>query len=87
MDAATYDRLVDAILASATLDPRGLPIRVDQPGFSGTDAFFEAQGRFHIFRTCNTWVGAMLRQAGLPFGTWTPLPLSVRIAQARLTGN
>lgn len=87
MDAATYDRLVDAILASATLDPRGLPIRVDHPGFSGTDAFFEAQGRFHIFRTCNTWVGAMLRQAGLPFGAWTPLPLSVRIAQARLTGN
>lgn len=80
MDTATYDRLVDAILATAARDAGGGPIPVDHPGFSTTDAFFEATGRFHLLRTCNTWVGAMLRQSGLAFGTWTPLPLSVRIA-------
>ena len=80
MDADTYARLVDAVLATATRDAGGNPIPVDHPGFSSTDAFYEATGRFHLLRTCNAWVGAMLRQAGLRFGAWTPLPLSVRIA-------
>lgn len=80
MDTATYDRLIDAILATASRDAEGDPIPVDHPGFSTTDAFFEATGRFHLLRTCNAWVGAILRQSGLRFGAWTPLPLSVRIA-------
>ncbi|MGB0798017.1 MAG: DUF2459 domain-containing protein [Planktomarina sp.] len=50
------------------------------PGFTATDAFYPAQGRFHIFRTCNVWVGEQLRAAHLRFGAWTPTPFSVRWA-------
>lgn len=49
-------------------------------GFTETDAFFEAHGAFDIFRTCNTWIGRGLRNAGHPFGRWTPTPHAVRIS-------
>lgn len=49
-------------------------------GFSGTDAFFPARGRFHLLRTCNVWVGDQLTQAGLRFGVWTPTPYAVTLA-------
>jgi len=49
-------------------------------GFSQTDAFFEARGRFHLFRTCNTWITDALRAAGHPAGGWTPTPYSVRLS-------
>lgn len=49
--------------------------------FTGTDVFLPAKPRFHIFRTCNVWVGRKLRQAGLRFGIWTPLPVSVTLSR------
>lgn len=36
------------------------------------DAFYQARGRFHLFRTCNVWVSEALRQAGINTGIWTP---------------
>lgn len=49
-------------------------------GFTPTDGFVEARGRFDLFRTCNTWISAMLRDAGHTFGIWTPTPFSVRLS-------
>lgn len=49
-------------------------------GFSETDSFFAAKGRFHILRTCNVWVGDMLSSAGLDFGIWTPTPYAVTLS-------
>lgn len=70
--------LMDAILAS--LDRQeALPL----PGFTLTDAFFPARGRFHLFNTCNVWIGETLRAAGLPFGLWTPFPQSIRLSLAQ----
>ncbi|WP_321830217.1 TIGR02117 family protein [Thalassovita sp.] len=42
--------------------------------------FFAAEGRFDLLRTCNAWVGAQLRNAGVPFGRWTPIPTSVTLS-------
>ncbi len=53
---------------------------VSGAGFSDTDAFFEARGRFHLFRTCNTWITDALRAAGHPAGAWTPTPYAVRLS-------
>lgn len=50
------------------------------PGYSEFDRFFAAKGRFHIFRTCNVWVGQTLRAAGVSFGVWTPTPYAVTLA-------
>lgn len=49
-------------------------------GFSQTDAFFQAHGRFHLFRTCNTWITDALRAAGQPAGAWTPTPYAVTLS-------
>lgn len=39
------------------------------PGLYGKSRFYPAQGRFHLFRTCNTWVAEALQSAGLPVST------------------
>jgi uncharacterized protein (TIGR02117 family) len=54
--------------------------RLSQPGFTGTDAFFPALGRFSALRTCNVWLGETLRAAGIPFGLWTPANWSVTLS-------
>jgi uncharacterized protein (TIGR02117 family) len=61
--------------------------RLDHPGFTGTDAFFPAHGHFHLFRTCNVWLGETLRAAGIPFGLWTPANWSVTLSLDRFTGQ
>ncbi|MDN5788080.1 DUF2459 domain-containing protein [Pseudorhodobacter sp.] len=70
---------MDALLATllAAFDGQtALPL----PGFTSTDAFFHAKGRFNLFNTCNVWIGQTLRAAGLPFGLWTPFPQSIRLS-------
>ncbi|MBY6154033.1 TIGR02117 family protein [Vannielia litorea] len=53
---------------------------VEGAGFSDTDAFFAARGRFHLLRTCNTWITDALRAAGHPAGAWTPTPYAVTLS-------
>jgi uncharacterized protein (TIGR02117 family) len=57
-------------------------------GFTPTDGFVEAAGRFHLLRTCNAWVSDMLLAAGIPAGAWTPTPYAVRLGlwRAGVTG-
>ena len=38
----------------------------------------EANGRFNALVGCNTWSAAMLREAGIRTGWWTPLPPFLR---------
>jgi uncharacterized protein (TIGR02117 family) len=75
LSPSEMDGLITAVLGSFS-STTPLPL----PGFTATDAFFPAKGRFNMFNTCNVWVGHMLRAAGLPFGRWTPFPQSIRLA-------
>ena len=75
-----YARLTAAIRDSFAPDSAGNPQWVPVPGFGETDMFFEAQGRFDILRTCNTWVSRMIRETGQPFGAWTPTPYAVTLS-------
>lgn len=72
---AQYKKLLSAIISSFAADT---PIL--QGNFTPTDAYYPANRRFHILRTCNVWVGETLRRAGIRFGTWTPLTLSVSMS-------
>jgi uncharacterized protein (TIGR02117 family) len=76
LSSAQYTALLAQITATAAPDAIGLEVQ----GHRATSGFVEAQGRFHILRTCNTWVGRSLRAAGVPMGVWTPTPYSVRLS-------
>jgi uncharacterized protein (TIGR02117 family) len=58
---------------------------IDHSGFSSSDAFYPAKGRFNLTRTCNVWVGRMIRASGRRFGSWTPIPASLTLSH-RLYG-
>lgn len=36
------------------------------------DRFYRAEGRYHLFLTCNEWLGRGLAQAGVRVPLWTP---------------
>ena len=73
------DRQYAALLAAISESFAGTT-PLPQKGFGETDLFYPAVGRFYLGRTCNVWVGNMLRAAGLRFGLWTPLPVSVSLS-------
>jgi hypothetical protein len=49
-------------------------------GFSMTDVFYSAVGRFHVLSTCNVWVGQKQADAGFGLGIWTPTPYAVTLS-------
>jgi uncharacterized protein (TIGR02117 family) len=57
-----------------------------RPGLYGNSRFYPAQGKFHVFYNCNTWVAEALRAAGLPMNRFTITADSV-MAQVRVFGN
>lgn len=59
------------------LGPRRL---VRAPGLASQDAFFAGRGGFSALRTCNVWVGEVLREAGVHLGGWTPTPQALRLS-------
>ena len=36
------------------------------------DNFYEANGSYHLFRTCNTWANQVLKVGGIRTATWAP---------------
>lgn len=69
-----YQRLADDLRAML---PGGRAVRVAGAGYADNDAFYEATGRYHLFETCNTWTGRLLRRAGVPVAAWTPFDFNV----------
>ncbi len=78
MSGAQYAALLDAVAET------GIGAAIPDAGFTPTDGFLEAGGRFHILRTCNTWVGRVLRAAGVEAGVWTPTPYALRLSLWRM---
>jgi uncharacterized protein (TIGR02117 family) len=74
---AGYQRLLAGIGASFVRKDGKVQL-IPGVAYGLNDAFFEANGWFNAFAGCNTWSAAMLRQAGIRTGWWTPLPLLLR---------
>ena len=79
MTEVEFARFLSAINASfkQSDDQTRLPIDAQ---LTGTDAFYEAEGTFNIFITCNTWISRILRDTGFQFGYWTPTPYAVTLS-------
>ncbi|MDP2118279.1 MAG: TIGR02117 family protein [Hoeflea sp.] len=74
LDEDAFERLMQGVLASFSLDGSGERIVVPGAQYGEYDLFYEAEGLFTALAGCNVWTGATLRQAGLRTGWWTPLP-------------
>lgn len=69
-----YRLLVDFIKQTIKRDESGNLIQIEGYSYGSTDAFFEANGTYHIFNTCNSWVGRGLKAAGVKTPWFSPMP-------------
>ena len=46
-------------------------------GYGDDNIFYAANGRYSAVNTCNTWVGRILKEAGIKIGYWTPISQSI----------
>lgn len=72
-----YRRLVDFMQSSFQRDANGRTIPLLGRGYGANDMFYEANGPYNAFITCNEWTGRALRRAGVRTGLWTPLSQSI----------
>jgi len=74
---AQYARLVAYIRASFARDAAGRVRKVDAPGYSGRDAFYEAVPRYSAVHTCNEWTRSGLEEAGVRTPAWSPFAAAI----------
>jgi uncharacterized protein (TIGR02117 family) len=74
ISAAQYQRLVEFIDKGFRQQADGSLMLISNAAYGPNDAFFEAQGRYHCFNTCNCWTGRGMQAAGIRTGWYTPLP-------------
>lgn len=72
LSEAQYVALCEYVRSSFARDAALLPRRIQHPGYTPLDHFYEAVGSYSAIRTCNEWTGAGLRLAGVRAGVWTP---------------
>ena len=69
---AQYTRLINYISASFQHDSAGHMIRIaTNANYSNADAFYEANGSYNLFKTCNTWANTGLKKCGQKACLWT----------------
>jgi uncharacterized protein (TIGR02117 family) len=74
---AQYQALVQYILDSFQQQPDGEFMLIEGMGYHDRDNFYEAHGKFHIFKTCNGWVNGGLKAMGHRAAFWAPFSFSV----------
>jgi uncharacterized protein (TIGR02117 family) len=72
-----YRRLAEYIRASFRIDAAGRPSGRPEPGYGPHDAFYAAVGTYSPFQTCNEWLAAGLRRAGIRTGWWAPFAFGI----------
>jgi uncharacterized protein (TIGR02117 family) len=72
-----YATLVNYVERSLVRSDAGPGVNVPGPHYGAHDAFYEANGTYNLFTTCNTWTGRGLAQAGVKVSVWTPLASQV----------
>ncbi|MGO4772275.1 TIGR02117 family protein [Flavobacterium sp. W22_SRS_FK3] len=67
-----YRRLIKYISESFQKDPSGNFLNIKTNAVYGkTDAFYEANGSYSLFHTCNTWANSGLKASGQKCCFWT----------------
>lgn len=68
----SYKKLVEYIKNSFRLNADGNSIHIpsNNDGYGDSDAFYEANGSYSLFYTCNTWTNNALKAAGQKAAWW-----------------
>lgn len=77
-----FQRVIQFISDTFPRSDPAAPVEA-RPGLSPDSRFYAAKGKFHIFRTCNTWVAEALKFAGLPVNPTSVLTAGNLISQVR----
>ncbi len=70
-------KLETYIKQSLALSKAGAHMRIAGAHYHDSDVFYEGQGSYHLFRTCNNWTNTGLKNAGLPAVVWSPFDLAI----------
>ena len=81
-----FEALGRFIVTSYHRDAQGKTLPLG-PGVYGTSVFYQAQGKYHLFNTCNTWTAKALRAAGCPIASAGVLTAKNVMARARTCGR
>ncbi len=68
----SYLKLINYISESFSPDSLGSPRQIKGASYWDNDSFYEANGTFSLFFTCNTWTNTGLKTADLKACLWTP---------------
>lgn len=72
ISALQYARLVEYITNSFEKDSAGHLIYIKTgANYGNTDAFYEANGSYSLFQTCNSWANSGLKYCGQKACLWT----------------
>jgi len=75
---AAYARLIQYINNSFSKDKTGLAeCIVTNANYNNADAFYEANGSYSMFHTCNTWANNALKACGQKACLWTPFDTGI----------
>lgn len=69
---AEYEKLIAYIEDSFQHGADGNPILIDATTYGQNDSFYEANRKYHLFYTCNTWANNALKSADQKAALWTP---------------
>ncbi len=65
-----YGKLLDFVAGSISRNSSNDVMKLGR-GLYGRSRFYRAEGRFHAFNTCNTWVAKAIGATGYPISTGT----------------
>lgn len=77
LDDAQFQILDNYIAAAFMRDDSGNVMPIAGAHYTRADAFFEGEGAYTLFYTCNNWVGEALARAGVRVGRWTPFEFNL----------
>lgn len=66
-----YQKLTDYIESSFQLDLDQKPIFISATTYGKNDSFYEAQGKYNLFHTCNSWANGALKASNQKAALWT----------------
>lgn len=66
-----YQKLVTYIEAGFQYDANQMPIFIQATTYGKNDSFYEANGKYNLFQTCNSWANNALKESNQKAAFWT----------------